>query len=316
MRLYKRNNGFWYIEHSRTKHRSLKTKDAQKAKKLFREIERHVLLERVLHLDIKISPKITDYIDEYCDSRADFDHDTLRADRLSLRTLADTIGNVQLRMIDAEKIDQFKSMSLARGLKPVSINTYLRHIKAALNVAAEKNYMVPIRFKMVKTPKHLPRILTKNEIKRLQKKADKDLYRFITFALYTGCRREEILNVKWQDVTGDVVRITGKGDKQRFVKLVPKALKAMGNRKDIGSVFPQWHKDNLSKEFTKLARRCGITDVHFHSLRHTSATQMLESGIPLEKVQKILGHQDIRITQIYTQISDESTFREMEKLKF
>ncbi len=83
-----------------------------------------------------------------------------------------------------------------------------------------------------------------------------------------------------------------------------------------GPVFIQWHSDTITHRFKAVARACGIEDVHFHNLRHSTATQMLESGIPLEVVQRILGHSDIRVTQIYAKVRDQLVKREMAKLKW
>lgn len=316
MRLYRRENGVWYIEFGRHKHRSLKTCDQKEAQKLFKEIKRQELLDKVIVLDIASSVNISAWAKEYVKHRDDLDPDTLRADCVALRALSDAIGDIQLRSIDVVKVEKFKSIGLARGLKPVSINTYLRHIKAALNVAAEKNLMPRLQFKMVKAPDHLPRVLSKDEIGLILQRADSKLRPLIVFALYTACRREEVISLMWQNIKDGVAKITGKGNKHRFVKLVPAALAAIGKRQDVGLVFFGWSKDGLSKAFKRLALSCGLNDVHFHTLRHTSATQMLESGIPLEVVQKILGHDDIRTTQIYARISDEKSFKEIEKLKF
>ena len=59
----------------------------------------------------------------------------------------------------------------------------------------------------------------------------------------------------------------------------------------VGYVFYHPHIDKYSKDFKSIARDCGIEDISLHKLRHTAATQMLASGISLEYVQEILGHE-------------------------
>jgi integrase len=203
------------------------------------------------------------------------------------------------------------------------INTYLRHIQAALNTALERGFTEePLKIKRVKTPKKLPRILTPAEREAILVNAmenDFEVYRIILFTLWTGCRREEVLRLKWSDVhlgEDSWCVLRGKGDKERMVPLLSGALDAVGEPKDLGAVFHQFHKDTLSHRFKWVARACGIEDVRFHNLRHSAATQMIESGIIGEVVQRILGHADYRTTQIYVNLSQATLCEEMKKLRY
>ena len=90
----------------------------------------------------------------------------------------------------------------------------------------------------------------------------------------------------------------------------------MGPPQDLGYVF--WHPNDLdkyTKEFKKIARACGIEDLHFHNLRHTAATDMLASGMKVEYVQEVLGHEDISTTMIYVKILQRNLKREMQKMR-
>jgi site-specific recombinase XerD len=86
-------------------------------------------------------------------------------------------------------------------------------------------------------------------------------------------------------------------------------------KKDIGHVFRQWHPDTTSKMFHSIARLCGA-DARLHDLRHSCATYLLKSGVPMEYVQKILGHASIKTTQIYAEVLQGVMQKEMEKLRF
>ena len=98
---------------------------------------------------------------------------------------------------------------------------------------------------------------------------------------------------------------------------MPEALEAMGERKDIGNVFVRWNDlSKYTKAFKKIARECGMEDVHFHHLRHTAATCMIESDIELSYVQKMLGHSAISTTQIYTKIVQKTLKEKMKKMKY
>lgn len=322
MRLFKRKKtGVWYIAFERGKERSLKTKDEREAKRLFRVIRQEYLKGRIVQLDKSERVTLSEFKKEYLEGRPDLSHSTRRMDDLSLRKLAEVVGdNAALRIVDEKTIEQFKRTFLAKGLTATSINVYLRHLKSAFNTAFELGYTEkPLKIKLLKIGKRLPRILSKTETKAIlahSEEVDFELYRMVSFALWTGCRRSEILNLKWQYVSGDIARIVGKGNKERVVPLLPGALEAMGDRKDIGPVFAPWHPDTLSHRFKKSALACGVTDIHFHNLRHSAATKMLESGISIEIIQKILGHAAISTTQIYATVLDEVMKNEMQKLKW
>ncbi len=169
---------------------------------------------------------------------------------------------------------------MARGVKKVSVNTYLRHIRGILNKAHAwgdiKKKVPVVEFKL---PERHPRILTDKEREKMLKYAEKndyEMHQVIKFALWTGARREEIARLKWQDVHGDTLRLIGKGDKERTIPVLSGTNEAMGPVKDIGYVFIHWNDlSKYTKAFKVIARACGIEDAHLHHTRHTFGTQML-----------------------------------------
>jgi integrase len=324
MKLFKEKRyGYWYISFGRGTVKSLKTKDRNQAETLYNQIKRQWLKGNLVKLDKVQRISLGDFTTAYLESRQDLDPDTLRADELALRLLGDAVGGpgVAVRAINIRKIEHFKLTCMARNLSPVSINTYLRHIRAAYNTAYEWGYLEkPLKVKQVKVGLRHPVILSHDErlkLLRYARRHDIEMYRIIVFALWTGARREEILFIRWQNRTGKKLKVIGKGDKERTLPILPMASYAMGHPKDVGPVFKQWHKDTISKKFKAICRACGLSEsITFHKLRHSSATQMLSSEIPLEVVQQILGHVDIRTTQIYAQVLDELVVNQMEKLKY
>lgn len=322
MRLYKRNNTF-YVEIRRGVHRSLKTSDEKTAKSIVKAIEREHLRNEIAQLETadKAMMTVEGFAVEYLAARGDKSGDTTRMDKLALKTLAEHLGaGTPIKSLCVKSIELFKKVLLSKKLSPFSINTYLRHIRAALRVAADWGYIdTPPQIKPVKTPRPLPRVLSVNELETILKAAHDtypELGAVIGFAVWTGCRLSEILNAKWEHANGDSIRITGKGDKTRVIPLLPGAMDAMGERKESGPIFRQNHPDTVSHWFKDICVRCGLHDVHFHTLRHSAATQMVSSGIKLEVIQKILGHCDIRTTQIYAQIVDRVMVDEMRKLRW
>ena len=264
--------------------------------------------------------KLIDFF-EADEDRTELSDDTHRMDKLALNTLKKIVGDKSINKLTKADFKKFKKILLSRGLSPHSINSYRRHILAALNWAVDEDYLRKVpRFKPIKTGKRLPKALTVVNIDRIleySKKNDFQMYRIIKFALWTGCRRGDIGGVDWRNVQIDdqVCRVIGKGNKERSLYLLKPALEAMGPAKDIGPVFANWHKDTISHRFKKIVDALKI-EATFHDIRRTTATYLHKNKVPLEYIQIVLGHADIRTTQIYTEIFNEMVLEEMEKLSY
>ncbi|MCK5783854.1 MAG: tyrosine-type recombinase/integrase [Desulfobacterales bacterium] len=318
MRLYKQRD-IYYVEFPGGKRRSLKTKDGRKAKGLFREIQRETLLENLKEFDRPTGTSLSQFTKLYLldPERQELSDKTLKADDLALRKLIGVIGDIQLANIKKGHIASFKASCKAQGNKPVSINTYLRHIRAALHYAANNDYIeaVPL-IKIIKTGKPLPRVISQEDVDKILAEAEKtkpELYRIIQFALFTGARREEIIKMKYEHISAGSIKIFGKGNKERLTPLVKPAKEVLENQ-HFGKIFSYQHVSTISNYYRETTRAAGVVS-RFHDLRHTAATNMLNKGIPFEVVQSILGHADLRTTQLYAKVMQETVRKEMKKME-
>lgn len=321
MRLFTRN-GWYYIEFGRANKKSLKTKDKEKARQIFERAESERIQEKFFPLDPERRITLGQFKDLYLATRINAPRKTYKADKLALNLLIDVLGkSTALRVVNEAKIENFKKACLARDCKPISINTYLRHIKAALSVAADwyPTFKRP-KIAMFKV-KRLPRPLDPRQINKLLKRAKKhwpDFYPMLIIFLWTGIRRSEILTLQWENIRLDkqaIARIVGKGNKERIIPLAPEVVAILRPiQKDIGPVFHRVHPDTLTHWFKKLADECKVS-ARLHDLRHSAATYMLASGTPIKVVQKILGHASVTTTEIYADVLDEVVQKEF-KLKF
>ncbi|GBE19631.1 MAG TPA: hypothetical protein ENG87_00160 [Candidatus Pacearchaeota archaeon] len=170
-----------------------------------------------------------------------------------------------------------------------------------------------------KRNKTLPTILTIREIKKLIKSTSNIKHKLIIKLLYgCGLRVSEIVNLKKQDINFEESLIhikLAKGKKDRFVKIPSSMEKELSNyikiiESDI--LFPSSRGGKLTTATVQAilknsAKKAGIRKrVYPHLLRHSFATHLLEQGTDLRIIQKLLGHSDIKTTQIYTQISQAS----------
>ncbi len=170
-----------------------------------------------------------------------------------------------------------------------------------------------------KRNKKIPEILTKEEVKRMIELTDNIKHKLILKVLYgCGLRVSEVINLKKTDINfqESLIHIKlAKGKRDRFVKVpesLKKELESYCNLLSEETLFPsnrggKLTKKTIGKIVDNSAKKAQIKKrVYPHLLRHSFATHLLENGTDLRIIQKLLGHSDIKTTQIYTQISQAS----------
>jgi integrase/recombinase XerD len=229
-------------------------------------------------------------------------------------------------------ITSFFKLLRELGLSSSSGARYFSSVKGFFlylfrNKYIEKN---PIdKLSAPKLSKRLPQVLTVEEVERILSKPDvsdklglRD--KAILETLYAcGLRVSELIELKIQNLyfEEEVIRVFGKGSKERFVPIGGSAVKWIteylrGSRpllvkKGEGYVFLSVRGTKLSrmgvwKIVDRYLREAEIhKDAHPHTFRHSFATHLLEGGADLRAVQEMLGHADISTTQIYTHIDRE-----------
>ncbi len=173
-----------------------------------------------------------------------------------------------------------------------------------------------------KLEKSIPRFLTIDDLFRLLDSIKtttwldrRNLAMFETF-YSTGMRVSEMegLNIEDIDFKSQMIKVFGKGSKERIVPVGKRALNAINNyRASLKENFiPVFVNKNFSRLSTrsirrildKIVRDCQLNlPVSPHTLRHSFATHMLDSGADLRGIQEILGHVSLSTTQIYTHVS-------------
>jgi integrase/recombinase XerD len=168
-----------------------------------------------------------------------------------------------------------------------------------------------------KKEKSLPKVLSKEQIKKLIDTTDNLKHKIILKILYSsGLRLSELLNLKKSDIDFDrnIIYVKkGKGKKDR-ITLMSKNL-----RLDLLKYYSQnifrteyifegrkgkYTKKSVQKVLDQAGKKVGIK-VTAHMLRHSFATHLLESGTDIRHIQKLLGHSDLSTTEIYTHISNK-----------
>lgn len=136
----------------------------------------------------------------------------------------------------------------------------------------------------------------------------------VHFLHATGCRVSEVVSVDITDIDfqNRQLVVYGKGGKERTVYLTPVAAmyleKYLQTRKDnnkalfTGKGSSRLKKNGIEAVMKRLGERAGVNNVHPHRFRRTLATELIARGAALQDVQMILGHEDIRTTQVYVYV--------------
>ena len=208
-----------------------------------------------------------------------------------------------------------------RGLSNSFINQTISAVKILRQDVLGVSWDEGIKIKRPRSNHYLPDILSKQEITALIDVTPNLKHKAIIAVLYSsGMRLNELLNLCLCHVDSDrmMIRIgNGKGNKSRDTLLAAKTLKLLRNYyahtypKPIRYVFEgrgkpgqPYSATSVEKVVKRATARAGIKKaIHPHSLRHAFATHMLEQGVNLKLIQKLLGHGSLRSTMVYLHLA-------------
>jgi site-specific recombinase XerD len=214
---------------------------------------------------------------------------------------------------------------------------YYKTLKAAFNKASEWGYITSNPFLSVKLPKvktKFPVFVNELELNSILIHVRENyLKSFYIVAFNTGLRAGEICSLKWDNINLSLRIITvkntdtftTKSKRERIIpinevvfkellKLKPKILNISKNDEN-GFVFykqkgVQLLVDFVSKKFKRACRLAKVNEgLHLHSLRHGFASQLVKKGVSLYVVKELLGHSNLKTTEIYSHLENEDLFK-------
>lgn len=215
---------------------------------------------------------------------------------------------------DENKVLAYLLSLREKDLAPNTLNLHLAAIKFYVRHILKYHGKINIRFS--KKPQKLPVVLSRVDVNELLSVTHNQKHHLLLALTYgAGLRLGELIKLKVKDLDfNDEILIVrqGKGGKDRITIIPRKILGELGvfvEQKEMNDyVFESERGGPLSsrsvqKVFDNSKRKAGITkDATFHSLRHSFATHLLENGTDVRYVQELLGHCNIRTTQIYTHV--------------
>ena len=209
-----------------------------------------------------------------------------------------------------------KSNTIAKSLKKIRlfINLAIRNGILASN---------PVSYYKIKTTSSNRAYLTIDELQKLEhlfnnkeiKPNMQETLHCFLFASYTGLRFSDIRNLDYKNITDNCIQLVqSKTGTQVSIPLSDKAKRLIDQSHHSGRVFTVYSNMKTNEHLKLIIDKAIINKkVTFHSARHTFATISLNIGIPIEVVSKLLGHADIKTTQIYAKLFEKTKFEQMEK---
>lgn len=238
--------------------------------------------------------------------------------KVSLKNLKPFLCGLNLSEITPRLISEYQQKRLRDGVTPATTNRERDVISKAFNLAV-KQWEWCKDNPCQKVPKLQENntieryLLPDEEIRLLQACMPfKDLADVVNFALNTGFRLGEMLNLKWTDV--DMFKRTisisiTKNKQPRTIPMNDTVYMLLTNRNKVrnisGFVF-SYKERQLQKDFEKACKAAQVVKFRFHDLRHTAASRMSQAGVDLYTVAKVLGHKSIVTTQRYAHLNTES----------
>lgn len=244
---------------------------------------------------------------------------------------------ITLKQMDYKTLLSFEQFLKNKKLGVNTIAKHLRHLRTLLNEAIRqglisKEYSPFTEYKIKTAESHhtylLPEELEKLEQINLSRKKEAlrhSLDAFL-FCCYTGLRYSDFIRMEQENFiqTNNGLWMVFKSQKTGTVTQIPlshlfqgKAVRLLSHYPNLKEFFRIKPNASVNKELIRIGKLAGIEKhFSFHTARHTNATLLLYKGVQLATVQKLLGHRDIKTTQVYGEILPQTIIKELKKCKF
>lgn len=317
--LFKRSNGIYYVcydDRGRRRWRSTKKRTRDEALKSLGEFGDPAA---VIHASPTLEAFTKDLLSFLEQTHSPH---TVEIYRRALRNLFKITGNSRIEYITIREAEAYRLMR-SKVVSPASVNVDLRALRAAFTKAMKWKLLPENPFKevpMLRIPEKAPIYFTEQDFQKLLGIVKQQWLRdILVVAVLTGMRQGELLSLKWSnlDFERGLIRIqssdsfTTKSGKRRSIPMHESVRELLVTRRtesqsDLvftlhgNAIQGNWVQHLLKRNITK----AGLNPLlHFHSLRHTFATWLVQRGVSIYEIQKLLGHSNISVTQIYSHLA-------------
>lgn len=273
--------------------------------------------------------EIKEYLD-YCLIEKKLSTNTILSYQTDLNYYLDYFNNKKVENITKKDMIKFIESLKDKNLNEKSINHIIGTIKNMHNYYSLYHNIPNLieNISLLKTNKTLPRVLTIEEVNKLLDIKFNTSYDYRNKAMLelmysSGLRVSELLNLCINDIDfeNDLVKVYGKGSKERIIPIGDYAVMALQvyiteHRNSLikfptDILFLNNHGKKMSRSgffkiINKIAQEKGINkEISPHILRHSFATHLLESGADLRSIQELLGHENMSTTSVYTHVRSD-----------
>jgi len=250
-------------------------------------------------------------------------------------------GSKKLKEITRLDVEKFRQARLSEGVTPAEVNREVAVLKHCLN------YAIKIDMLSINPASRIGSLrekaedawhpLTKEQAKKLTEAMSEGARPIIEFALATGLRISNILNLQWEQVDLQQRKLIiaseeTKAKKQLVLPLSKWAVKILeqhrlkrqhGHQIDTGYVFinqetgKPYTVDGLRSTFKRALKRAGLPEsIRLHDLRHTFASWAIEAGVDFRILKELLGHSTLEMALRYTHLSHKTLLQQIDRIPF
>jgi integrase/recombinase XerC len=263
----------------------------------------------------------------YLEVEKNYSAHTILNYKLDLEDFRNFLGEAALEKIDYLLLRKYLALLKEKNLSNRTVNRHLSSLRSFFRFLTRESLIKANPILSLSSPKqekYLPSFLTEEEVAKLIDavipKDERGLRdRAILETFYsTGIRISELANLSKEDFDfiGGIVKVMGKGKKERIVPIGDKAISAIREyldkrKKQTDAIFLNKNGEAITTRgirniVGKYIRLAGIKQgVSPHTLRHSFATHLLNRGADLRSVQELLGHANLSTTQIYTHLTTD-----------
>jgi len=327
MGLFKRGQVWWmrFTYNGKQLRRPTETNDKKLAEKIYHKVMTQIAegkwFEKPLGSDKTVRQLLDKYLTGY--SARNNTPKTQERDKYTAKLFNTFFGDAILSEIGPKDIADYKAERRNKGRAPSTVNRELGLLGHAFNLAIKEwewlDFNPVARVSRERVFNKIERWLTFEEQEKLLAASPAWLREIIIFAVNTGWRRSEILALTWDNVDLFKKKLTileqknHDKDTQPFNERVLEVLKARYKVRSISSNLVFYDSEgreldgrHVLKVFTRAVRLAKIAHCRFHDLRHTFATRLVQAGVDLYKVQKLMRHKSPLMTQRYAHHFSES----------
>jgi integrase len=292
-------------------------------KKLRETLSTEQAQEKIIHEKMTFNQLAEEYKDKKvkpAEYRGDKKISGMRSyDKVKLRIvpLKEHFGKMRVRSITQSDVEEYRDDRLRTKTKHdtdrsiASVHRELEILRAILRFAKAKGYIESTPFEkstetIIKKSHETKRtrIPTDEEETRLLDACNDSVRRhlrpLIIAASDTGARKNELLTLTWSDVDLDAkeIRLKALNTKTLEARILPISSRLVAELERLKAEYPDRERVfgigvKFQHSWESACRIAGISDLHFHDLRHRFCTRMLEAGMPLDEIAKLSGHSDI-----------------------